>query len=159
MTQPTKTISRKVAIALAILCIATIVALNFSVINYYSAMNSKNNQIQTLNDQVVNLQTQLANGTITGAKLIGVDMQYNDNRTDPNAPYLQVTGYICNFGTSTANNCVLRVSATQSDNSLAIDSTTNIESIQAGNYTKVDFKFPYQGNALISFSSNLAWGN
>ena len=159
MTQPTKTVSRKVAIALAILCIATIVALNFSVINYYSAMNSKNDQIQTLNDQVVSLQTQIANGTITGAKLVGVGMQYNDNRTDASAPFLEVTGYISNFGTNTANNCVLRVSAAQSDNSLAISSSANIEAIQAGNYTKVDFKFPYQGNALISFNSNLEWGN
>jgi hypothetical protein len=159
MTQTTKTVSRKVAIALAILCIATIVALNFSVLNYYSAMNSKNNQIQTLNDQVVSLQTQIANGTITGAKLVGIGMQYNDNRTDVNAPFLEVTGYICNFGTIPANNGVLRVSATQNDNSLAIDSSANIESVQAGNYIKVDFKFPYQGNALVSFSSNLEWGN
>ena len=53
MTQTTKTVSRKVAIALGILCIATLVALNFSVITYYSEMNSKNNQIQTLNDQIV----------------------------------------------------------------------------------------------------------
>ena len=32
MTQTTKTVSRKVAIALGILCIATLVALNFSII-------------------------------------------------------------------------------------------------------------------------------
>jgi len=159
MTQTAKTVSRKVAIALGILCVATLVALNFSVITYYSGMNSKNNQIQTLNDQIVSLQTQIANGTSAGAKLTGVGMQYNDNRTDESAPFLEVTGYICNFGTSTANNCVLTVSASQSDNHAAIDSSSNIESISAGNYTKVDFKFPYQGNPLISFSSNLEWGN
>jgi hypothetical protein len=105
MTQTTKTVNRKVAIALGILCIATLVGLNFSIINYYSEMNSKNNQIQTLNDQIVDLQTQIANGSLPAAKLISIGMQYNDNRADPNAPYLQVTGYICNVGTGTANNC------------------------------------------------------
>jgi hypothetical protein len=159
MTQPAKTVSRKVAIALGILCVATLVALNFSVITYYSGMNSKNNQINTLNDQIVSLQTQIASGTLTGANLKEVGMLYNDNRTDPSAPFLQVTGYICNFGTNTANNCVLHVSATQNDNSQAIDNSANIESIPAGNYTKVDITIPYQGNPLISFSSNLEWGN
>ena len=117
MTQTTKTVSRKVAIALGILCVATLVALNFSIITYYSEMNSKNNQIQTLNDQIVDLQTQMANGTLPAAKLISIDMQYIDNRTDISAPFLQVTGYICNVGTSTANNCVLHVSATRTDDS------------------------------------------
>jgi hypothetical protein len=156
MTQTAKTVSRKVAIALGILCVATLIALNFSVITYYSGMNSKNNQINTLNDQIVSLQTQIANGT---ANLKGVGMVYNDNRTDPSAPFLEVTGYICNFGTNTANNCVLQVTATQNDNSQAIDNSANIESIPAGNYVKVDVKFPYQGNPLISFSSDLEWGN
>ena len=101
----------------------------------------------------------MANGTLPAAKLIRVGMQYIDNRTDPSAPFLEVTGYICNFGTSTANNCVLHVSATRNDNSTGIDSSANIESIQAGNYTKVDIQFPYHGTPLITFSSNLEWGN
>ena len=111
MTQTTKTVNRKVAIALAILCIVTLVALNFSIITYYQEMNSKNNQYQALNAQIVNLQTQLANGTLPAAKLITVGMQFVDNRTDTNTPFLEVTGYVCNVGTSTANNCVLHVSA------------------------------------------------
>lgn len=152
MTQTAKTVSRKVAIALGILCVATLVALNFSVITYYSGMNSKNNQINTLNDQIVGLQTQIASGT---ANLEGVGMVYNDNRTDPSAHFLEVTGYICNFGTNTANNCVLHVSATQNGNSQAIDSSSNIESIPAGSYTKVDIKFPYQGNPLISYTADI----
>lgn len=159
MTQTTKTVTRKVAIALAILCIATLVALNFSILTYYTGMNSKNDQIQSLNNQIVNLQTQLANGTLPTAKLITVDMHYNDNRTDTTAPFLEVTGYICNVGTSTANNCVLHIAALRNDNSVGIDSSSNIESLQAGNYTKVDMQFPYHGTPLISFSSNLEWGN
>ena len=96
---------------------------------------------------------------MTGANLKVVDMLYNDNRTDPSVPFLQVTGYICNFGTNTATNCVLHVLATQNDNSQAIDSSANIESIQAGNFIRVDIHFPYQGTPLINYEYNLDWGN
>jgi hypothetical protein len=152
-------VNRKVAIALGILCVATLVGLNFSIITYYSEMNSKNNQIQTLNDQIVDIQTQMANGTLPAPKLISIDMQYNDSRADPSAPFLQVTGYICNVGTGTASNCVLHVSAIRTDNSTGIDSSANIESLEAGAYTKVDIQFPYHGTPLVSFNSNLEWGN
>jgi cell division protein FtsL len=159
MTQTAKTVSRKVAIALGILCVATLVALNFSIITYYSEMNNKNTQIQTLNEQIVSLQTQIAKGTLPAPKLSGIGMQYIDNRTDISAPFLEVTGYICNVGTSIANNCILHVSALRNDNSIGVDSSANIESLQAGNYTKVDLQFPYHGTPLINFTSNLEWGN
>jgi hypothetical protein len=159
MTQTNKTVSRKVAIALAILCIITIVALNFAVITYYTDMNSKNSQIQTLNDQIVALQTQVANGTLPTAKLITVGMQYIDNRTDVTAPFLEVTGYVCNVGTGTANNGVLHISATRSDGSTGIDSSVNIESLSSGAYSKVDTQFPYHGTPLATFNSNLEWGS
>ena len=122
-------------------------------------MNSKNNQIQTLNDQIVNLQTQIANGTLPAPKLISVGMQYIDNRTDISSPFLEVTGYICNVGTSTANNCVFHMTATRTDDSAGIDTSANIESIDAGAYTKVDIQFPYHGTPLATFNSNLDWGN
>jgi hypothetical protein len=159
MTQTTKTVSRKVAIALAVLCIATIVALNFSIITYYTGMNSKNDQIQTLNDQIVALQTQVANGTLPAPKLIAVGMQYVDNRTDAASPFLEVTGYVCNVGTTKANNGVLHVSAIRTDNSTGIDSSANLESLAAGAYTKINIQFPYHGTPLLEFSSILEWGN
>jgi hypothetical protein len=159
LTQTTKTVSRKVVIALAILCIATIVALNFSIITYYNEVSSRNSQIQTLNDQIVALQTQVANATLPNAKLITVGMQYIDNRTDISAPFLEVTGYICNVGTTTANNGVLHVSATRTNDSKVVDSSTNLESLAAGAYTKVDIQFPYHGTPIVEYSSNLEWGN
>jgi hypothetical protein len=159
MIQTTKTVNRKIAIALAVLCIVTIVALNFSIITYYTEMNSKNNQIQTLNDQIVALQTQVANGTLPAAKLVAVGMQYIDNRTDISAPFLEVTGYVCNVGTSTANNCVFHASATRTDGSTGLDSLANIVSLEAGAYTKIDIQFPYHGTPLTAFNSNLEWGN
>ncbi len=157
MTQTTKTVNRKVAIALAILCVASLVALNFSVITYYTQMTNKNNEIQTLNNQIVSLQTQVANGSLPAPKLISIDMNFTDNRSDSNAPFLQVTGYICNVGTSTANSCVLHVTALRADNSTGIDTTKNIDSIAAGTYTKIDAQFPYSGNPLTTFNSTVEW--
>jgi hypothetical protein len=159
MTQKTKTVSRKVAIALGLLCVATLVSLNFSIITYYSEMNNKNNQIQTLNDQILDIQNQITNGTLTTPKLIGIGMEYSDNRANQNAPFLRATGYICNVGTETANNCILHVIAVQNGNATAIDSSANIESLEAGTYTKVDIQFPYTGTALVAYSGNLEWGN
>jgi hypothetical protein len=157
MTQTTKMVNRKVTIALAILCVASLVALNFSVITYYTQMTNKNNEIQTLNNQIVNLQTQMANGSLPAPKLISIDMNFTDNRSDSNAPFLHVTGYIFNVGTSTANSCVLHVTAVRADNSTGIDTATNLESIVAGNYTKIDVQFPYSGNPLTKFNSTVEW--
>jgi hypothetical protein len=159
MTQTPKKVNRKVAIALGILCVATLIALNFSIITYYSEMNSRNSEIQTLNDQIVGLQKQLVNGSLPTPQLVGIEMQYTDNRTDTSAPFLHVTGYVCNVGTSTANNCLIHVSAVRNDNSTGLDTSTNIESLAAGAYTKIDIELPYHGTPLISFSSNLAWEN
>jgi predicted PurR-regulated permease PerM len=147
MTQKAKTVSRKVAIALGLLCVATLVALNFSIITYYSEMNSKISQIQTLNDQILDIQNQITNGTLTTPKLIGIGMEYSDNRANQNAPFLRVTGYICNVGTETANNCTLQVLAVQSGNTTGIDTSAKIESLESGAFTKV------------AFSGNLEWGN
>jgi hypothetical protein len=158
MTQRPKTVNRKVAIALGILCVATLIALNFSIITYYSAMTSKNNQIQTLNDQLVIAQTQIANSTHPTPNLVSVDLHFSDNRSDPDAPFLQVTGYVINVGNAPANNCVLHVSAVRNDNSTAVDNSANIASLEAGAYTKIDAQFSYTGTPLTSFSSNLEWG-
>jgi hypothetical protein len=84
-------------------------------------MNTKNNQIQTLNDQIVRFQTKLANGTLPASKLIGVGMQYIDNRTDIGSHFLEVTGHICERWNKHPKNCVLHVSTTRIDNSTGIE--------------------------------------
>jgi hypothetical protein len=68
---------------------------------------------------------------------------------------LELTGYICNVGTTTVNNGVLYVSATHADDSSAIDSSVNIESLQAGAYSKISIQFPYHGTPLKTFYCNL----
>lgn len=155
MTQTPKMVNRKVAIALAILCITTLVGLNVSIVTYYSEISNKNNQIQTLNDQIVDLQTQIANTTLPAPKLVSIGMQYNDNRANQNAPFLRVTGYICNVGASTANNCTLVVYAIQNENATAIDTSTNIEPLAAGTYRLIDMQFPYTGQPLVAYNTYL----
>ena len=139
MTQTPKMVNRKVAIAFAILCIATLVALNVSIITYYSEITNKNNQIQTLNDQN------------------SIGMQYVDNRTNPNATFLQITGYIVNVGTATANNCTLHINAIQNGNITAINTSVPVNPVAAGTYQKIDAQLPYTGDPIIAYSPNLEW--
>jgi uncharacterized membrane protein len=156
MTQTPKMVNRKIVVALAVLCIAALVGLNLSILSYYSEMNNKNTQIQTLNNQIAEIQTQITN-TTTSPRLISIGMQYFDNRTDQNAPFLKVTGYICNVGTKNATNCTINISAIQNDNNTAIDTLTLIEPIEAGTYQKIDLQFPYIGTPLTAYTINVGW--
>jgi len=158
MTQTPKMVNRKVAVALAILCIATLVGLNFSIVTYYSEISNKNNQIQTLNDQIATLQTQVANITSPAPKLLSIGMQYFDNRTNPNAPFLHITGSIVNVGTGTANNCKLHINAIQNGNSTAINTSVPVNPVAPGTYQKIDAQLPYTGEPIIAYSPNLEWG-
>ncbi len=161
MTQTTKMIPRKVAIAFAILCVATLIALNISIIAYYSEINTKDSQIKALNEQLDSIEKQVANLTLPNGepKLISIDMQYNDNRTDPNAPFLEMTGYVVNVGQSKANNCKMQVSAIQNGNNTAIEGSTPLQILEAGAYQEINIQFPYTGQPLIAFSSNLEWNS
>jgi hypothetical protein len=86
MAQTSKMVNRKVAVTLAILCIATLIGLNFSLISYWTGINDKNAQIQTLNDQNYEFQVQIANLTTSAPKLVSLGVQYFDNRTNPMHP-------------------------------------------------------------------------
>jgi uncharacterized membrane protein len=158
MSNKTNMVSRKASVALGILCIATLIGLNFSVITYYNAMNTKNTQIQTLNDQNYELQVQIANLTAPAPKLLSLGMQYADNRTNPNATFLHVTGYIVNVGSGTANNIKLNINAIQNGNGTAINTSIPINPVEAGTYQKIDTQLPYTGDPIIAYSGNLEWG-
>ncbi len=155
MTQTTKMIPRKVAIAFAILCVATLVALNISIITNLSQVSNKNKEIQTLNDQIADIQMQVTNITSPTPKLITVGMEYKDNRTNPNAPFLQVTGYVVNVGTGNPNNCTIHVSAIKNGNSTTIDSFLPIDSVAPGTYRKIEIQMPYEGEPIIAYTVNL----
>jgi hypothetical protein len=157
MAQTPKTVKRSVAIAFAILCVVTLIGLNFSVITYFSEMQNKNKEIQTLNSQLDQAQAQMLNITTPAPRLISVGMEYKDNRTNPSAPFLQVTGYVVNVGTGKANNCAIRVSAIQNGNGTAIDESVAINSVEAGAFQKIDIQISYSGNAIVAYSANLEW--
>jgi hypothetical protein len=163
MMEPTilvKPANRKLLLALVALFAITLVGLSIAIAAYYSEMNSKNAQINQLNDQIAGIQAQIANLTlpVQAPNLIGVGMQYTDNRTNPNAPFLHVTGYIVNVGTAKANNCRIHPYAIQSGNNTAIDSSTAINSLNPGASEQISIQFPYTGSALMAYSSNLNWG-
>ena len=159
MTQTSKTSNKKSVLALAAICTILIIGLNISIIFYYAEMNNKNTQIQQLNNQINDIEALIANQTLTAStpKLISVGMQYTDNRTNPNTPFLQVTGYIINVGTKTANNCTINVSAIQNGNNTAIDNSAPIKTLQPGTYEKIDVQFPYTGQPIVAYSANLNW--
>jgi hypothetical protein len=163
MAEPTiltKTANKKIVWVLASLLVITIVGLNLAIAAYYSEMNAKNAQINQLNDQITSIQAQIANLTLPAQtpNLISVGMQYTDNRTNPNAPFLQITGYVVNVGIAKANNCNIYAFAIQSGNSTAIDKSTAISSLDPGAVELISVQFPYTGSALMAYSSNLNWG-
>ena len=157
MTQKNKIPNRNLVLVLAALFALSLVGLSISVSYYYSEMNNKDTQIQLLNDQLDSIQAQIANQT--APNLITLGMNYNDDRTNQTAPFLHVTGYIVNVGTTKANNCTLHAYAIQNDNATAIDTSMQIEPINAGAYQKIDLQFPYIGTPIILYSCNIEWNS
>jgi len=158
--KPAKTTNKKIVWVLAALLVITIVGLNLAIAAYYSEMNAKNAQINQLNDQITSIQAQIANLTLPAQtpNLISVGMNYTDNRTNPNAPFLQITGYVVNVGIVKANSCSIYAFAIQSGNSTAINTSSAINSLDPGAVEQINVQFPYTGSALMAYSSNLNWG-
>ena len=161
MTQTTGARSKAFALLFAALFIITLVGLIFVITSYPSEMSAKNAQINQLNNQLNAVQEQIANLTspALAPKLIGLGLQYIDNRTNPNAPFLLVTGYVVNVGTAKANNCSLYVNAIQNGNVTAINSCVAIDSLEPGTSETVSVQFPYTGSPLIAYCSNFQWQN
>ncbi len=114
----------------------------------------QNNTLRAKNNQINVLQAKL-----TSPKLIEIDMQYADNRSDPNAPFLQVTCYVVNVGGTEASNCTIQVSAMQSGNTTALNTSKTIPSLNPGTYEVVDLQFRYTGQPLMTYTSTLTWTN
>ena len=136
-----KDISRKIIAieAIAIISIVTIVAV--AAIYNWPAQNPETNE------------------TTGTPNLVSTNFQYTDNRTNPDAPFLHLTGTVTNNGNATANNCVVRLNAIRSGNETAIDTTQGFESLAAGESTNIDMEFPYTGDALLAYNAVLEWTN
>jgi hypothetical protein len=105
-------------------------------------------------NQTNNNQNNQPTGT---PNLVSTNLQYTDNRSNPDAPFLHVTGTVTNDGNATANNCAVHANAIQSGNATAIDTSKPIDSLGAGESEEIDVSFPYTGDALVAYNSNLEW--
>ena len=148
MAQKKKKISLSIANALAIAIVVALIILSSSLIVY----TQQNSNLKDENSQIGSLQKQLET-----PKLIIVGIQYMDNQSNPNAPFLQVTGYVVNVGTAKALNCTIHITALQGGNATGIDNTSTIGSLDAGASESIDLRIPYTGQPLMAYTSYLAW--
>jgi hypothetical protein len=138
-----------IATILAIVCLVVLIAFSgvlYVFIQQNSILREKDKQIAALQNQ----------GT---PKLVNVGLQYTDDRSNANAPFLHITGQVVNNGDVKANNCTIHVNAIQGENATALDTSAVIPSLDAGATETIDLQFPYAGQALVAYSSYLEWTN
>jgi hypothetical protein len=177
-----RVVSRNVALGAAGLCVVLLCALIFSVAYFALALRDKDALIASLNSEIVALggdpsqsqggsdkdaliaalQDELVrlNGEISGlcaAKLVSVGLKAEDNRPNSQSPYVLVSGYVVNFGNSTANDAKIHVVLQQSGGVVAKDTYINLGSIAGESFATVDMKVYYEGSAITFASMNLEW--
>ena len=148
-----KTVSLNIVITLTALLIIALIALS-GILYVYVQQNST---LQDKNKQIASLQNQLATPKLASFSLQG--LQYTDNCSNTNAPFLQITGYVVNVGSTKVNNCTINVKAYQNGNVTALDTSATIPSLEAGKYETINLQFPYTGQALEVYTSGLTWTN
>jgi hypothetical protein len=145
-----KTVSRNIVFVLSAVAMVALIALGASLIIYEQQSNS----LKDKDAQIADLQNN------SGApKLVSIGLNYTDDRSNANAPFLHITGFVVNVGSSKANNCTVHVNAEQSGNVTALDTIKTITSLDAGAHESIDIQFPYTGTALEAYTSYLAWTN
>lgn len=120
------------------------------ILNLQSEVTDLEEQVTELQDQVEALQNQLSSITpaSTSARVINVGLGARDDRSDPNNPFLYVSGYVCNVGSETAYNVRLHVTAYQGSVRV-INSYYEIASSLVKDGSKyVEARFYYSGPAL-----------
>lgn len=125
-------------------------------------MSAKDTQIARLSDQVSGLKLEISTlqqelNNFSSAKLVTIGMEYSDNRSTPNAPFVQVSGYICNVGNSNATNAKINILAYQTGNVIATNRTATIETLEPGAWATVNLQIPYSGDPLQTYSATLKW--
>lgn len=148
---------KTVYVLLVLVIVALFVLSGVLAVYVQQSINSQNQskEINSQSKQITSLQNQL--NQLNSPKLISVGLQFTDNRSDTDAPFLRVAGYVVNVGAAEANNCTIYVTATQSGNVTALNTSAFIPSLGAGAFETIDLQFPYTGQALISYSSFLTW--
>jgi uncharacterized protein (UPF0333 family) len=146
-----------VNVLLVLIIVALFVLSGVLAVYLQQNINSQNQskEINSQSKQITSLQSQL--NQLDSPKLISIGLKFTDNRSDTNAPFLRVAGYVVNIGAEEANNCTIYVAATQSGNVTALDTSASIPSLGAGTFETIDLQFPYTGQALTSYGSFLTW--
>jgi cell division protein FtsL len=111
-------------------------------------------QVEAQQNQILNLENQLASmhPASTAARVINVGLGAHDERSNPNEPYLYVSGYVCNVGAETAYNVRLHVTAYRGSVEV-INSYYNIVSALGKEDSRyVEAEFYYDGPALTDNS-------
>jgi hypothetical protein len=142
MTTATKSNTKNIVAAV---CIVIVLVVSVVVIAHYLPQYN-DGQHQAQDTYVPNLSME--------------NLQFKDNRSNPNQPFLHVTGQIYNSGNSTARNVTISVYAIQNENTTAIEETINLEPIEANAVQTIDLELPYSGQAIVAYNSpTLKWTN
>jgi hypothetical protein len=91
--------------------------------------------------------------------LVSSNLLCLDNRTTPNAPFVQVTGTVTNTGNAKASNCTVNLTATRGNDVVVINTSQAIQSLAAGESVEICLTFPYTGAALTTTNAVLDWTN
>jgi hypothetical protein len=76
-----------------------------------------------------------------------------DNRTNPETPYLHISGTVHNFGIDATTLGFIYVEAYENNGSVAIENTRFLENTLNGqSSTDVDMSFNYTGSPLASWT-------
>ena len=84
-------------------------------------------------------------------KLVSIhSLNYVDNRTNANGPFLQITGFVQNAGNTSAYNCTIHVYALQPGNVTAIDisETLPFPSLNVNASDQIRMDFPLHGAGI-----------
>ncbi|MCW3996394.1 MAG: hypothetical protein NWE98_09660 [Candidatus Bathyarchaeota archaeon] len=144
-----KKISRRLFIIIAI-GVITLSIVTGALSAYYQAKpnNNQNNNNQNNNQNP---------GT---PKLESNNLQYNDNRTNPEAPFLELTGTVTNTGNAKALNCTIHLTASRNSDQTVIDTRIVFtEALDPGASVNINIKAPYTGEELQAYNAVLEWTN
>jgi hypothetical protein len=142
MTATSKSNTKNIVAAV---CIVIVLVVSVVVIAHYLPLYS-GDQHQAQDTYVPNLSME--------------NLQFSDNRSNPNQPFLHITGQIYNSGNSTAKNVTISVYAIQNENTTAIEETINLEPIEVNAVQIIDLELPYTGQAIVAYNSpTLKWTN
>jgi cell division protein FtsB len=132
-----------------------ILSLQSEVTDLEEQVTDLQDQVETQQNQILNLQNQLASMTpaSTAARVINVGLGARDERSNPNEPYLSVSGYVCNVGSETAYNVRLHVTAYRGSVEV-INSYYNVVNALGKEDSKyVEAEFYYPAGSELTYNS------